>query len=258
MIARGTGRSHVGLRRERNEDFLVLDNDVQLYLVCDGVGGRAGGDFASKVAAVTFAGFIRNRQNTLHQYSSTGKPNYLAALKIMHEAATAANNRVHELGQQLESCNGMRTTLTALLIIADKAVMVHVGDSRLYLLRDGGLQQLSQDHTVAARMVREAVMTKEEADESHLSNILTRVVGRPKVEVDSLLIDMRPGDRFLLCSDGLTHYCVGHQLKCLLVGELSTIPERLIRKANAQGGHDNTTVIVIDIEPRESSLRSVV
>ena len=252
LSASASGQTHVGLRRDRNEDFILIDDDIQLFLVCDGVGGRAGGDLASKVAATTFVNHVRKHIKALKRAAENH--NYLSVLKGMHQAAHAANNRVHELSSQLESYRGMRTTLTALLILGKKALMAHVGDSRLYLLRQGRIKQISQDHTVAARLERGGMISKKEARDSYLANVLTRVIGRIGIEVTTLMFNALPGDRFLLCSDGLTRYFGKRELVEFLKGERTSVPKLMVQRANEEGGEDNTSAVIIDIENPTQSI----
>jgi protein phosphatase len=228
--------------RERNEDsFLVAE---PLFVVADGMGGHLGGEVASRLTV-----------ETLERTS--------ASLEDLVERVREANRVVFERSVSDRTVAGMGTTLTAAWVEGDRVRLVHVGDSRAYLLRGGELRQLTEDHTLVQRMVLEGRITRQEAAVHPQRNVLTRVIGTdPVVEPDDLELDLRPGDRVLLCTDGLTGMLGEEAIRDLLDSGLEPqlAAEELVREANHAGGIDNTTVIVLDVEEGDpdSDPRSIV
>ncbi|MCA9633158.1 MAG: serine/threonine-protein phosphatase, partial [Myxococcales bacterium] len=232
------GRTDVGRTRSHNEDFFLVDEALGLYVVCDGMGGHAAGEVASRTAAET----IRSALAGVADDPAVAGPALRAAVE-------RANQSVHELGKADRSKRGMGTTCTAMLARGGKAILAHVGDSRLYVARHGELHQLSNDHTFLAEAVRQGVLTPEQAKASDHGNIVTRAVGpQERVLVDLLVFDVLPGDVLLLCSDGLHQY---FEDAAELVGLLlhgPSVAERLVALANDRGGSDNITALVLQAE----------
>jgi len=226
-------RTDIGRARERNEDaFLVRE---PLFVVADGMGGHPHGDVASRIAVQTLE-------------DVAGRP--ADGAKELTDGIRRANRRILEEGASDRSLRGMGTTVTAILADASKAHLAHVGDSRAYLLRDGALQQLSEDHTLVQRMVREGKLSAAEASRHPQRNVLTRVLGvEEPLDVDVLTLDLHPGDRLLLCSDGLTNMVAERDLQEILEREPDPqgAADALVEGANRGGGDDNITVIVLDV-----------
>lgn len=244
IIAHGT--TDVGRVRQLNEDHLLVDAELGLYLVCDGMGGHAAGDLASRTAAETVREYLVQRRSTLEAIARGEKSADEAAALLRH-GIQSASARVHELGQAEAARRGMGTTCTALLVLGGKGVMGHVGDSRLYLTRGAQIYQLSEDHTFVQEALRRGMLTPQQAAESQHHNILTRAVGpSPSVLVDTLVFDVLPGDTMLLCSDGLHGYFknASELLGALAPERLDEIGSRLVATANERGGSDNITTIV--------------
>lgn len=226
-------RSDIGRMRQRNEDaYLVKDS---LFVVADGMGGHRGGDVASTLAVESI---------------ESG-----ASAKVTLEELVAeiqkANRAVLERGEADRDLRGMGTTITAVIAEDAKAHVAHVGDSRAYLLRDGALQQLTEDHTLVQRMVREGRLTEDEAAHHPQRSVLTRALGVDEdIPVDELSLDVHPGDRLLLCSDGLTSMVDRGRIQKILERERDpqAACDKLIDAANRAGGDDNITVIVLDFE----------
>jgi protein phosphatase len=221
----------VGQVRERNEDaYLVRE---PLFAVADGMGGHRGGDVASELALETLGSFRM--------------PDQGAAAALVEEIKRA-NLRVMQRGDSDRDLRGMGTTVTAVVADDARAHVAHVGDSRAYLLRDA-LQQLTEDHTLVQRMVREGKLTPEEAGHHPQRSILTRAVGvEDGLDVDELTLDVHPGDRILLCTDGLTSMVDDGSIERILAEESDpqSAADRLVQVANAAGGDDNITVLVLD------------
>ena len=225
--------SDIGQARERNEDSYVVEEP--LFAVADGMGGHRGGAVASSLA-------LEVLREVLHD-------DRVAPAALIDEIK-AANQQVLRRGEADRELRGMGTTLTALLTAEDKAHIAHIGDSRAYLLRDGSLKQLTEDHTLVQRMVTEGKLLPEEAERHPQRSILTRALGVDEdVEPDTFTLDpVLPGDRLLLCTDGLTSMLDVERIQDVLDSEPD--PQRaadiLIGEANAAGGDDNITVLVLD------------
>ncbi|MBF0467074.1 MAG: Stp1/IreP family PP2C-type Ser/Thr phosphatase [Nitrospirae bacterium] len=237
MIVNAAAKSDVGLRRTRNEDSFCIDNSIGLYVVADGVGGSQRGELASKMAVESICGYIRAKGNTLSE-SITG---------LLYDAIKRANQEIYELSLTDDSLAGMATTVVAALVREDRVGIAHVGDSRLYLIRGGNIEALTDDHSLVAEQIRRGILTKEEADEVGMRNVITRSLGfTPEVEPDTDEMTIYDGDVLLLCSDGL--YTMVPERAILLVVNSSDNPvevsNRLIGFANKKGGRDNITVIV--------------
>lgn len=226
-------RSDIGRLRQRNEDaYLVKD---ALFVVADGMGGHRGGDVASTLAL-----------ETIESGASAE-----VTLEALVDEIKKANSAVLERGEADRDLRGMGTTITAVIAEDAKAHVAHVGDSRAYLLRDGVLQQLTEDHTLVQRMVREGRLTQDEAAHHPQRSVLTRALGVDEdIPVDALSFDIHGGDRLLLCTDGLTSMLDRDQIQKILEDERDpqAACEKLIDAANRAGGDDNITVIVLDFE----------
>ena len=243
MKVRVGARSDIGRARVRNEDSYLVKEP--LFAVADGMGGHKGGDVASSLALQTIdAAAAAPKQEDLEH---------------LVEQIKEANHRVLERGETDKDLRGMGTTVTALLTADGKAHVVHVGDSRAYRLRDGTLQQLTEDHTLVQRMVREGKLTEEEAAHHPQRSVLTRALGVDvDIPIDQLTLDMQEGDRVLLCTDGLTSMVGRDRIQEILEGEAEpqAACERLIDAANRAGGDDNITVIVVDFVPDQAATTS--
>jgi serine/threonine protein phosphatase PrpC len=219
----------IGQVRERNEDSILVDPPV--FVVADGMGGHRGGDVASRVAIETMERLADEDHGSLTEH------------------VRRANRAVWDRSVEDQRLSGMGTTLTAVRIDGDHVTLAHVGDSRAYLLRNDALRQLTDDHTLVARMVSSGEITKAEAEVHPHKNVMTRSVGTEQnVEVDEDSIVLVDGDRLLLCSDGLTGMVAEDQIQAIL--ETSEQPQqaadRLVKAANRAGGIDNISVVVID------------
>jgi serine/threonine protein phosphatase PrpC len=233
-IGRVAGASDPGRKRRRNEDSYVID--PPLFAVADGMGGAQAGEIASKLAANAVRG------------SGPGR---------LEELIQEANRQVHQRSVEDAAASGMGTTLTV-AEIADELVSIgHVGDSRAYLVRGGRLEQLTQDHSLVAELVRSGKLTPEEAESHPQRSVITRALGTdPDVDVDTFAIEPRAGDLFLLCSDGLTTMVDDETIERLVEekrDDLDSLVKALIRAANKGGGEDNITVVAFEIADRDAS-----
>lgn len=250
MRTLSSGRSDVGRRRPHNEDSFLCDDELGLYIVCDGVGGNAKGEVASAESVDLVQSWVRRWRKTLATYSTAPTEENCGLVRRLLEAAVqSACYMVFGMGQLDPRQKGMSSTLSSLLIANDKAFIAQVGDSRVYLTRGGRTVQLTEDHTLVNFRLKLGLITPEEAATSPGRNVITRAVGHQDyVEVDSIDLDLEPGDRFMLCSDGLHGYLEENELDELMAGPRDRVAQNLVDLANERGGRDNITVVVCDIE----------
>jgi PPM family protein phosphatase len=226
-----------GRVRRVNEDAFVSRPEAGVFVVCDGMGGAAAGETASRLAADTAASVL------VTSGQSGG---------AMREAVRQANAAVYERARQDPQLEGMGTTLVALRLEEPAACVAHVGDSRCYRWRDGLLHRLTQDHSLVEEQVRIGRMTREQARRSPMQNVITRAVGtRSEVVADVQELPLQRGDVFLLASDGLTRELSDAALSAILAScgdDLQAACERMVADANAAGGRDNITCILVRVE----------
>jgi protein phosphatase len=243
-IARASALTDPGRRRLQNEDAFVCD--PPLFAIADGMGGAQAGELASRLAAAALE----------ERAAGIGGE---AAVRGLVETA---NDRVFRRSLSDPGASGMGTTVTVALVEESEGRLVigHVGDSRAYRIRDDVIDQLTEDHSLVAELVRSGRLTQEEADQHPHRSVITRVVGTEEaVEVDTLTVPMEPGDVFLLCSDGLPTM-VGDEHILAVVrgaeGDLDRAADELVRAANAGGGEDNVTVVLVAIAEGEPAPRA--
>jgi PPM family protein phosphatase len=245
----------VGRTREHNEDNYLVDKKLGLFVVCDGMGGHAAGEVASALAVRTIHEEIKKEADMLRDYaegaSGGSKVSKRDILNMLEFAVNRASNKVHSEAAKDAKKRGMGTTLVALLIVGNQAFIIYVGDSRIYLLRDGLLEQITEDHTVYNELIKRKKMPKEQVEQLAQKNAITRAVGvYEHVEPDTLVVDLLQGDRFLLCSDGLSGYFEDEleQLgKFLATPDADVVVRQLIDWANEHGGKDNITSVVVTL-----------
>jgi protein phosphatase len=240
------GRTHVGLVRGTNEDSFDVLPHLGLFMVADGMGGAAAGEVASRMAIEQVRWAVEDAETTWPTDSSIKGPDSWPRRFIagIHHA----NRRIRALVEQDWRKTGMGTTFAGLLVQGHRAVIAHVGDSRVYRLRAGRLEPMTVDHSLVNDLVRFGRMTPDEAASSSRRHVITRAVGpHERVEVDIRIVDVRPGDAFLLCTDGLHGMVDDEELAAILaeLPEPCAAAERMIARANQEGGEDNITAIVV-------------
>lgn len=237
------GLSDVGRRRESNEDDLLLEPEFGLYAVADGMGGHAAGEIASRLAI-----------ETLQDVRRRGAPaNLLAtpedAAAWLRDAFIEANQRICDSIRLHEERRGMGTTVVAMIHNGEGAVVGHVGDSRVYLLRDDNLMRMTSDHSWVNEQVKLGLMSDDAAQRHPMRNIVTRALGsREDVLVDVAATPLEHGDVFVLCSDGLNTMLTDEEIRELVLrhrGDPEAACRALIHAANLHGGEDNITVVVV-------------
>jgi PPM family protein phosphatase len=239
-VAEQYAGTDTGLQRRANEDALLAR--APLFVVADGMGGAQAGEVASRIAVESFHAGL--------EHSVSPEEGLVAH-------ALAANARIHGLSRENAEQAGMGTTLTAVYVGEDEVAIAHVGDSRAYCLRDGELLRLTDDHSLVDELIREGRLTPEEAEEHPQRSVITRALGPEEtVEVDTRSFRARPGDVYLLCSDGLTSMVTDARLAEILLqragARLRLVGEALIAEANRAGGRDNITVILLRLEEVDS------
>jgi serine/threonine protein phosphatase PrpC len=239
LALRVHGATHTGNVREGNEDAHVLDRELGLYAVLDGMGGAMGGDVASAKARDVIHAYVKSKRQAM------------APRDLMAAAIGAASAAVFEEAKSRRDRKGMGTTVVACLLVDERrAVIAHVGDSRAYLLREGRLQQLTRDHTIVAELLEKGAISPEDAAHSAYKSVLSRNLGnKPEARPDVVEIALQAGDRLLLCSDGLYGYASGEAVLHLLGGGEGPeqVTRDLIEAALRGGGGDNVTTIVLEV-----------
>lgn len=246
-------RSDPGLRRNVNEDTWCAREEIGLFVVADGMGGHAAGEVASRVAVEAIEAFAR--ESATYDSHRTWPFPYDTTISFtanrLKAALRVANRRIAESAAASAELRGMATTACGVLVEDGSAAVAHVGDSRVYLDRAGVLRQLTLDHSWVEEQVRAGVMDARAARQHPWRNVVTRALsGGEDPEIDVTDVPLQPSDRLLLCSDGLSgvlsYEDIGDRLRA--AGELDTICASLVDAANAAGGPDNITVLVLQVD----------
>ncbi|MGH7209481.1 MAG: Stp1/IreP family PP2C-type Ser/Thr phosphatase [Nitrospiraceae bacterium] len=244
-------RTDVGLRRAQNEDSLCADPDLGLFVVCDGMGGHKAGEVASRLAVQIIQKHLRDaRANTLQPIIGDSDPTFSPETNRLASGIRFANQAIYDAGRRQPDHAGMGTTVVSAVISGQVLSIAHVGDSRMYLIRSGAIQPLTADHSVVAERVRRGLLTEEQAERSPDRHVLSRALGIDQdVQVELNEIRLLEHDILLLCSDGLTSGVTPPEILGAILSEPEpqTACERLVKMANAAGGDDNTTVILITV-----------
>lgn len=229
-------RTHVGNVRPSNQDaLLVQPGRYGLFGVADGMGGHKAGDVASRMAVAA-----------LSQTLAHARP----AEALLRGGIELANRQIYEEQLRRSEFSGMGTTLTVIWEDDERVLLGHVGDSRAYRLRGGEIAQVSEDHSLVGEMVRDGLITAEQAKRHPYRNVITRALGASEdVLADITVLDKRPGDLFLLCSDGLSEYVSEEQMKAILAGRgLEEAADTLLNLALEGGGRDNVSLVIAEVE----------
>lgn len=245
------GVTDVGMKRTNNEDNYLINDELNLFVCCDGMGGHVGGEYASAIAVNTVEevlASIDSDERVVLPDAST-EPVDRAREKLRY-AIRLAGKRIFEKATAEPEYKGMGTTALALVIEGSNFLIAHVGDSRGYLLREGRIEQLTEDHSLVNEKVKAGVLTAEEAKTHKLRNIITRSLGyMEEVEVDIQVRAVRRGDKFMLCSDGLSNL-----VSTAEIGEMmqrhgpQQASRKLVQLACERGGDDNVTVVTVRVD----------
>lgn len=251
---RSFAATHVGQRRTNNEDAYLLDDELGLWVVADGMGGQAAGEVASQQAVETVQEMVRAgvRKGSSRPGPFGATPTSSTApnlARVLESAIQAATYMVFGMAEFDRSKSGMGTTLSAMLLTPTGALLGQVGDSRIYRVREERAEQLTEDHTLINWQLQQGLITEEEARTSKQKNVITRAVGnKDYVQVDLLEVDVRPGDTFMLCSDGLHGYLQTEEIPTIVSQGGSAAVQLFVDLANGRGGKDNITVALVVAE----------
>jgi serine/threonine protein phosphatase PrpC len=249
MQVKAYGLTHVGRQRQHNEDNFVVEDDAQLFLVADGMGGHAAGEIASRIAADSIIEFILHTKEDDGTWPHAYDEHFKRSTNRLMAAVRMANTRVLEAMRKDARLRGMGTTVVACLADDGTMSVAHVGDSRAYLIRDKHISRITNDHSWVFEQVQAGMLTEAEAEKHPLRNVITRALGGAlQVSPDASEIECRPGDVYLLCSDGLTGMVPEEEILRLVNendGDLETTAQKLIDTANERGGLDNVTAVLV-------------
>ena len=230
---------------------MLVDPALGLYIVADGMGGHAAGEVASARATEVVKQQIIANRSVLKDLAKDPTPaNRAAGALLVEVAVQRACADIYKTATSDNTKRGMGTTFVCLVVAGSKGLIGHVGDSRVYLVRNGQCHRLTEDHTLIAAQLKAGTITKDQAATSQYRNVITRAVGiQESVQVDTLLVDLLPGDVFMLCRDGLHGYMPDEEVGSVIVAmALKEVPDRLVTIANERGGKDNITVVVVSVK----------
>lgn len=227
-------RTHIGNVRASNQDSVLNESTSRLYGVADGMGGHNGGDIASQMAVLMLPRILESME--------ANEENLLSGFEQV-------NRLIYEEQLKDQVLSGMGTTLTVLWEKEEEIILGHIGDSRAYRMHNGRIEQLSMDHSVVGEMVREGVLTEEQAMQHPYRNVITQAVGTSEtLNPDIKIIDKQKGDKYILCSDGLYEYVNKEEMRDLLLRNApEDAAEKMIEKALHAGGKDNVTVLIAEV-----------
>ncbi len=258
----GSAKTDVGRRRTGNEDSFCLAQELKLFVVCDGMGGHAAGEVASRLAADTIH---ESMQKYLAGESlplvGESRPDCSQPSNFLLSSIQMANKAIFDKAQSHPDYAGMGTTVVAALGLGDKVALAHVGDSRIYRIRDGKIAQVTKDHSVVQMQLDRGIITPEEAAESQYRHMITRALGlKDIVEIDLMEEEALAGDLLLLCSDGLSDLVEPGEILAKVTvntGQLGAACQALVDLANDRGGVDNVTTMLVEIQaPNKAPVRT--
>lgn len=248
-IFHSSGLSDVGLIRDNNEDVWAEIAELNFYVLADGMGGHQAGEIASREAVSHLLRFVRKG------FKTAKKRNIQELSRILHHALIQVNNIIYKLGRTSPELKGMGTTLCALLLHEQEAILAHVGDSRIYRLRGGVLEQMTKDHSLFRELVELGQLSEQVAPDFAYKNIITKAIGTegsidPAVQIELTEVE----DTFLLCSDGLSDMLGSKEIEEILKVKctLDETVEALVSAAKQKGGHDNITVVVVKVDEKNT------
>jgi serine/threonine protein phosphatase PrpC len=250
-------RTDLGQVRDNNEDSYLIAPELNLFVLCDGMGGQAFGEVASRTATKSVVEHCRRAESDPSlPLVGARDTKYSERSNRLASAIRRANQIIHAMAEEDAAHQGMGATVVALWADGEQMSLAHVGDSRAYRVRTGRIEQLTEDHSFVAEQVRRGIITKKEAERSKLQNVLLRALG-PDAEVEVAVTehDLEEGDALLLCSDGLTRELSDAQIAAIISEseEAQECVDRLVQLANQAGGGDNITAIVLRFAPKPVS-----
>jgi PPM family protein phosphatase len=244
-------KTDIGRVRKNNEDTCRVLSELQLFIISDGMGGESHGELASAITGDTITAYCsENSEDVSALYSEVLRPDLSERTRRLANAVRLANRRIYEASLDNPLFRGMGATVVATWLQGDLLSLVHVGDSRVYLLRSGMLTRLTSDHTLVAEQVRRGLIKPEESHLSKMQNVLIRALGvQEQVELDATEHILVSNDLVLLCTDGLTRMVEDSEIARTLLesSDAQTSADRLVQLANEHGGEDNVSVVVVHI-----------
>lgn len=235
-------KSDVGKIREKNEDYYSISeslDEVQLYILADGMGGASGGEIASKLAVEKAKKYILNNFKEIEKDKES-------IIQLVASSMEYANMCVYEQAQENKELEGMGTTLEIVLIYNNRAFIGHIGDSRIYRIRKAIIRKLTQDHSYVQKLVKDGTITPEQAEKHPQKNILLKVLGcNAFIEPDVMVKGFLKDDVLVMCSDGLSNMVTQDDIYKMASGNIEQATVDLVDKANENGGYDNITVVII-------------
>jgi protein phosphatase len=251
MKTQGFGLTDVGAVREHNEDSFAVDNESGLYVVCDGVGGRSAGEVASQMAVDIIKGYMNKTRESDEAFIGEYDKGLSRITNHLGSAIRMANKVVHEASNSKPNLRGMGSTVVAAFVDEGTVSLAHAGDSRAYLIREGTIKQLTDDHSLVNEQLRKGLITKEQARKSEVKNVITRALGPDHdIEADLAEHKLEAGDRLVLCSDGLSNMVPDEDILSIIdsAERIDRACMDLIKLANKNGGDDNITAVIIAAE----------
>ena len=247
MRITSAGITNVGMKRQNNEDNYLINDDLGIYVVCDGMGGHAGGEYASQIAVTTVEEVLSNIRD--ESTDADGTDEQITQEKIKY-AVRLAGKRIYERAQADPEFRGMGTTAVILLFRRGMAYLAHVGDSRGYLIRGGEITQRTEDHSWVNEQIKAGLITPETAKHHRFRNIITRSLGfQEEVEIDTQVMRAEAGDLYMMCSDGLSNLVEDREIRDFLVEKSFQETARdLIELACSRGGDDNITCVIARVD----------
>jgi len=249
MDVKAYGLTDVGRQRQHNEDSYLVADEAKLFLVADGMGGHAAGEIASRIAVDSISEFILHTKEDDGTWPHAYDEHFKRSTNRLMAAVRLANTRVLEAMRKDARLRGMGTTVVACLADGETMSVAHVGDSRAYMIRNNQLQRITNDHSWVFEQVQAGMLTEAEAEKHPLRNVITRALGGAlQVVPDASEIEVKEGDVFLLCSDGLTGMVPEDEILKVVTqsnGDLEKACQKLIEEANERGGLDNVTAILV-------------
>lgn len=254
------GLSDIGKKRQHNEDAMLIEPALGLYVVADGMGGHAAGEVASARSIEVAREHIQTHRKAITDLAEDPTPSHRAgATAVVETAVQRACADIYRTATADASKRGMGTTFACLVVADRRGVIGHVGDSRVYLVRNGQCHRLTEDHTLVNAQLKAGTISKEQAVSSQYRNVITRAVGiQESVQVDTLIVDLVPRDVFLICSDGLHGYLSDSEIASMVEAfPREDLPAKLIAIANERGGRDNITAVVVSVGGDEALVGEV-
>ena len=249
MDVKAFGLTHVGRQRQHNEDAFLVEDEARLFLVADGMGGHAAGEIASRIAVDSISEFILHTKEDDGTWPHAYDEHFTRSTNRLMAALRMANTRVLEAMRKDARLRGMGTTVVSCLVEEGTVSVAHVGDSRAYLIRDGEISRVTNDHSWVFEQVQAGMLTEAEAEKHPLRNVITRALGGAlQVTPDASEIEAKTGDLVLLCSDGLTGMVPESEILRIVTsnnGDLEKACQQLIDAANERGGLDNVTAVLV-------------